>query len=47
MSTRLAPVNWQEIVASGEADWEDPNFTAVKASIVDPMMRRETRISNW
>jgi hypothetical protein len=47
MNSRLKPLDWQSIIASGVEKWTDPHFKASKESIQDPMISKTKRILNW
>jgi hypothetical protein len=47
MSSRLAPIDWKSIIASGVEKWTDPNFKASRDAIQDPMIVKAKRILNW
>ena len=45
-STRLAPIDWQAVIAEGQ-QWIDPNFKTQVSSLVDETMMRNNRITQW
>ena len=47
MDSRLQPIDWKSIIASGVQKWKDPYFKAGKDAIQDPMIVKTKRVLNW
>ena len=46
IAKRLASIDWRKM-QTDDLEWSDPYFRAGEGIIVDPMMMRSKRVSNW